>query len=260
MFDDHFEVFLGDTPRGRQVNYRVRYEVYCRETGFEDARVFPDGEERDHYDRHSVHFLVRHRASEAWVAAMRLVVPEGDGLPFEHACGIPATALPVPSRDAAEVSRLCMVERFRRRGLERFLPYEAVDRATDGSVVVPYERRTGPELLVGLLRAAYGYNRTLGFRHWYFLVAPALARIIRRTGVGLQPVAPACEHRGLRTPYVSDVEQSRAAILGSGSAAAGFFSREPAYRLFSELGEVEDDGLPHRLGLPETRGQAAGWA
>ncbi|MCU0936663.1 MAG: hypothetical protein MUF66_11520, partial [Gammaproteobacteria bacterium] len=78
-------------------------------------------------------------------------------------------------------------------------------------------------------------------------------------GIGLRAVAPACEHRGLRTPYISDVEASHAGIVSSGSAAAAFFQRGPAYRLFSALTDVEDDGLPHRLGLRGNGPRVACW-
>jgi N-acyl amino acid synthase of PEP-CTERM/exosortase system len=258
MFDEHFEVFVADTPRARQINYRIRYQVYCRETGFEDARVFPNGEECDHYDRQSVHFLVRHRSSGDWVAAMRLVLPERDSLPFEEVCGGQRTGpLPVPVRQSAEVSRLCMVEQFRRRGLERALPYQIQGPGHGDNASGEAERRTGPAVTMGLLRAAYAYNRRLGFRYWYFLVSPPLARILGRVGIGLVPAGPSCEHRGLRTPYYTDVERSQMGILASGTEATEIFAREPAYRLYSELGQATEaePSLPARKwGLAEFRG------
>ena len=40
--------------------YRLRYQVYCLERGFEDAHANPGGRERDKFDDHSVHRLLVH--------------------------------------------------------------------------------------------------------------------------------------------------------------------------------------------------------
>jgi len=50
VFDRHFEAFLADTEPARQTHYRLRYQVYCRDTGWEDAARFPDQMERDEHD------------------------------------------------------------------------------------------------------------------------------------------------------------------------------------------------------------------
>ncbi|MCU0936662.1 MAG: PEP-CTERM/exosortase system-associated acyltransferase [Gammaproteobacteria bacterium] len=254
MFDDHFEVFVADTPGGRAIHYRIRYEVYCRETGFEDSRDFPDGEERDRYDEHSIHFLVRHRPSQDWIAAMRLVLPRGGRLPFADLCpSIKTSPLPVATRDAAEVSRLCMVEGFRRRGLEHVLPYGLLGSDLDAGVRYQPDRRHSQEILLGLLRAAYSFNRNVGYRYWYFLVGHALARLLRRTGIILEAVAEPFEHRGLRTPYVADVELSHVSVTSVNPEIRAFFEPDrPGYRLFSQIElperrrarETEDLGAP----------------
>jgi N-acyl amino acid synthase of PEP-CTERM/exosortase system len=244
MFDERFEAFLADTPRGRQLHYRIRYEVYCRETGFEDARLFPRREEQDHYDAHAHHFLVRHTVTGEWVAAMRLVLPQAGRLPFQDVCPMAADATAgLSTADAAEVSRLCMVEGLRRRGYERSFPYQMVDRSNEKVTELRRrERRLGPQVLMGLLRAAYAYNRErLGFQQWYFLVSPALARVIGGAGIDLVPVGPSCEHRGVRAPYVSDVERSHRDVLASSPEMAEFFNGGPAYRKFSDLGYPEHE-------------------
>lgn len=237
MFDEHFEVFLADTPAARAIHYRIRYEVYCRETGFEDSRDFPDGEERDHYDEHSAHFLVRHRASRDWIAAMRLVLPTQGRLPFADLCpGFGDRSLPVPVAEAAEVSRLCMVEGFRRRGLEHLLPHGLIGAELDGAVRYQPERRHGQEILLGLLRAAYFYNRDVGYRYWYFLVGHPLGRLLRRTGVLLETAGESVEHRGLRVPYVTDIAASYQTVTGASPEVRELFeSGRPGYRRFSEI-------------------------
>ena len=37
--------------------YRVRYQVYCIECGFENPQNYPNGMEWDKYDPYSIHFI-----------------------------------------------------------------------------------------------------------------------------------------------------------------------------------------------------------
>jgi len=51
MFDKRYEVILADTDEARRVHYRLRYQVYCMEEGFEAHDKFPDRMERDTPER-----------------------------------------------------------------------------------------------------------------------------------------------------------------------------------------------------------------
>ena len=81
-----FESVLCDTEEARSVHYQLRYQVYCRETGFEDPNEFRDGMEKDRHDHHSAHFVVRDPLNHQWMAAMRLVMAGQGRLPSEHYC------------------------------------------------------------------------------------------------------------------------------------------------------------------------------
>ena len=83
-FDTNFEVFLADTPGSREIHFNLRYQVYCEEMGFEDKDRFPDQMESDEWDDCAVHFLVRHRYTGQWLAAMRLVYHKDSAFPFEE--------------------------------------------------------------------------------------------------------------------------------------------------------------------------------
>src|SRR3569832_697528 len=76
MNKEHFEVVLADDECSRRIHYQLRYQVFCLDTGYEDPDAFPDGEEKDEWDQNAVHFLVRERETQQWVAAMRLVIPQ----------------------------------------------------------------------------------------------------------------------------------------------------------------------------------------
>src|SRR5689334_18794194 len=121
MFDQYFEVFLADTPQGRAINYRLRYQVYCLETAYEDPTHYPDKNESDEHDARSVHFIVRARATGDWIAAMRLVVGDLKELPISEFAQIDQDLLINITRArslkdfdlSGEISRMCVVSQFR---------------------------------------------------------------------------------------------------------------------------------------------------
>ena len=116
MFDERYEVLVADTPVARRIHHRVRYQVYCLENGFEDPAAYPDEEERDGWDQHSVHFIVRDRLSGEWIGAMRLIKPVEGRLPIQHVTELEEPApWPGPHDFAWELSRTCILAE-RRRG------------------------------------------------------------------------------------------------------------------------------------------------
>jgi len=238
MFDEHFEAVLADSEEGRRIHFRLRYQVYCEETGFEDPAIYPDGMERDEWDPYSVHFLVRLRRTGEWIAAMRVVLPEAPDFPVERQCELRQREVRALPREAtAEVSRLCMVSHFRRRGPEQDHPYELGDLPIRGlaGFMRGRERRREPEILLGLLRAARAYSREHRIHHWYLLVTPPLTRILRRVGIHLERVGPLCLHRGKRYPFLADLHREEARLGDSSCRITQMLDREPPYLLFSDL-------------------------
>ena len=246
MFDDRFEAVLADTPEACQIHYRIRFLVYCLETGYEDAFAYPDGLESDQWDERSAHFLVRRRDDGAWIAAMRLVLPDGDRpLPIQTLCKLDRrVSRDVPDHRIAEVSRLCMVERYRRRTAERHIPYEIVDSDPGRRhQVLPFtvekrsaQRRHGSEIMLGLLRAAAEYGIQRGVDHWFFLTSPVLCRMLERYGIPFVPAGEPCQHNGERHPFFVDLSRTWSTLRSSGNDMSAWLDgSQPAFRLYSEI-------------------------
>lgn len=243
VFDGRFETVLADTPRAREINHRIRYLVYCLETGYESRARYPDGLERDAWDENAAHFLVRRRDNGEWIAAMRLVLPGAHPLPIESLCALDRRLWAGALRsDVAEVSRLCVVERYRRRSRERQAPFEIPAGADRRRRTLPVtrdqrarQRRHGPEIMLGLLLAAAAYSQAEGLRHWLFLTSQSLCRMVEQYGVPLQLAGAPCEHRGERHPYVVDLAGALTALWKRDPRLAGWLERRPAVRRYSEL-------------------------
>jgi len=237
MFDDNFEVVLANTGAARRIHYQIRYQVYCLEEGFEDHRDFGGGEEKDDWDEHSVHFLVRSKTTREWVATMRLVPPVHNGLPLETVCTIDATAAPENlGKSAVEVSRLCILNNYRHANShahDASQPYPQIVAASGDSPVKKLKHRS--EIVMGLMRAAAAYCREHEISYWYFLSTPAFARMMSILKFQLIELGPACDHRGMRQPYLINPLTAYEKALQGCSAITRLLARSDAYRYYSDL-------------------------
>jgi N-acyl amino acid synthase of PEP-CTERM/exosortase system len=184
MFDDRYEVVLADTASSRDINYRLRYRVFCLEKGFEDSQRFKNQKEKDRYDDNAVHFLVRDKKRNRWIAAARLVIGPADYLPINRVAEIDLPDLP-PGTLIAEFSRLLILDEYRQ---------------PNGC------GESEPEVLLGLIRAAKEYCRRINIDQWVFLCRRSICRILNSLGIAMDQIGPACMFRGVRVPYRMDLQ------------------------------------------------------
>ncbi|MDZ7803454.1 PEP-CTERM/exosortase system-associated acyltransferase [Thiohalophilus sp.] len=211
QFHRCFEVIPANTPELKNIVYRIRYEVYCLETGFEDPRNFPDGLERDEYDDHALHALLRHRSSGEYAGCVRLITDRlgyQDRLlfPFERFAGNslrrniidPAT---LPRGSFGEISRLAVRSQFRRRANEQLEPGgNDLDIDVD-KLQQEARRRVFPHIALGLYLAGAALAITHGMTGAFVMMEPRLARHMQRYGIIFRPAGEVVEYHGLRGPF-----------------------------------------------------------
>ena len=242
MFDSRFETFLADTDLSKRIHYQIRYRIFCIDTGFEDPTAFRIDEERDRWDDHAIHFLVREKATRQWVATMRLVLSDGAAFPVETLCELSSPEGVRQNRGVSgEVSRLCMVKQYRGRQGSSFPQNQLFSGSSEDPQLAcisdGLNRRAEPEIMLGLFRAAFAYSQEYSVDRWYFLVTPALARMVNRLGISLEQIGSEVRHRGIRIPYVTDPAIGRRETMLKSEAIADMLTRDvPHYRFFSELG------------------------
>jgi len=239
MFDDRYEVILADNETARRIHHQVRYKVYCLEEGFEEQSDFEDNEERDEWDDHSVHFTVRTKDTREWIAAMRMVVSGPEGLPVEQMCSIDPVIKPT-GESIAEISRLCILDKHRQGKQSRgqspqdATTYPHLVKATQQPAT--NERHHKSEIILGLLRAAVDYSYENGISNWFFLTTPALARLINRMCIQLVKVGTSCEHRGVRYPFIANLQEAeRQATQGCSAIAEWRKQGAKSYHRYSDL-------------------------
>ncbi len=209
-FRKYFEIHPALDETLRDEVYRIRHEVYCEELGFEPVR--PDRRESDEYDAQSLHCLLRtSSAPHEPVGCTRLVLARpGDPqelLPFERTCArslkrsiVDPARLP---RDRiAEVSRLAVRSRFRRRRADQVDRTPIHDEDFGGSIVHP----RFPYIPIGLYLGAIALAARSGVETLFVLTEPRLASHFAKLGVAVTQIGDPVEHRGTRIPSMMDVQ------------------------------------------------------
>jgi N-acyl amino acid synthase of PEP-CTERM/exosortase system len=184
----------------------IRHAVYCEELGYEPVR--DDCLESDVFDQRSVHCLLQSVTSGEYVGCVRIVLADPShplqALPFEGLCGDSIDrAIVDPEKldrtKIAEVSRLAVIARYRRRRGEQKLPL-----GLDDSDFGTPDRPRFPYIAVGLYLGMLAQARRLGIGTLFMLTDRRLAKQLARLGVGLRTIG---QHRGTRYPSMMSVQE-----------------------------------------------------
>jgi N-acyl-L-homoserine lactone synthetase len=236
LFDRYFELVPARTPELLDRVYRLRYEVYCDEAklpGF-DVRDYPNGRERDEYDRRAVHSLMMHKQSGDCAGTVRIILPdpEDPNLPFPmeiHArdrfSGDQPCCQNLDRQRVGEVSRLILAHRFRSRRGEDDQPQGAPvdpgdipwpsDDLRPGSAMTGAgtptarqdanrtNRRQFPHAVLGLIKAAVQMSLDQRLSHCYAAMEPVCARLLRYFGLDFEPISAVIDYHGSCRAYIT---------------------------------------------------------
>jgi N-acyl amino acid synthase of PEP-CTERM/exosortase system len=205
MFHKYFHAVTAASDELRSEVFRIRYDVYCDELRYEDPSRFPNKEETDAYDSHSLHCLLLHEPSRTYAGCVRLVQvnparPE-DPLPFERLCKgrmyEETLARLVPDRTKiGEISRLAVRSSFRSRKGESTVPGGVVEERQG-----PLGGMRTPWIALGLYLSAAAIGLVKGLTGVFALMEPRLARRLGTYGIRFQQAGEPVEHRGERAPF-----------------------------------------------------------
>ncbi len=230
MSSSDIEVVVADTNAARDLHYALRYQVFCIETGFEDASRFPDQQEKDEFDDSAIPFLVRCQHTGDWLATARLILSDDGNLPIKRYCNVPRHTIPFDQM--AELSRLLIATKVRRRrslSNKRQQPGFGVTALTQHG---HRQRGQTARILRDLIRAMAAFGLDRGIPHAAFFITPALARILGRMQIDLTAIGGAVRHRGLRFPFISRATQVYDALTRLAERDAGELPQP--YVMFSE--------------------------
>lgn len=261
-FQRYFNLELATTPSQLENVYRIRYRVYCEEFRYESADAFPDQMESDEFDAVARHCLVMHKASGMPAGCARLVLAdERQLMPMEKFCLSAIDADKIRAFDGkretiCEFSRLGVDGAFRRRMGERESRFGEIS-ALDCS---KREQRTFSLIAVATILSALAMSEIIGRRHCFAMMEPFLPRLLRRSGLIVQPAGREIEYHGARSPYyfetreivsgMADELQEFYAVICSGFAASDLLSAggSKAAPLALDARQFESTGKPQAFG------------
>ena len=201
-YQKYFEIVLALTPELQDEVFRIRHTVYCEELKFEPVR--PDGRETDQYDAHALHCLIRNVHTGEFAGCTRLVLPQPGNplalLPFEKTCADTidrsiVDPLRLPRSAIAEVSRLAIVAKYRRRKAD-----ERNVRGLSDESFGDAKRPRFPYIPVGLYLGTIELALRHGIDTLFVLTEPRLAHQFSRLGAKVTQIGGPVEHRGQRVP------------------------------------------------------------
>jgi len=223
-FQSFFEIVIADTPELLEAVYRIRYQVLCVQNSFPDmnAADYPNQLEKDEYDNHACHALLRFKSSGAFVGAVRLIMNDPTNsarlFPVELNTQIDSQVCNFKTIDrshTAEISRFVIVGQFDRRKEERRKASSEEPPATEDENIVirtdtdrrSNDRRRTPHLslllMAGVMRLSVMHNIT----NWLSAMEPALNRLLGFYGLNFNPAGPPVNYYGIRRPYCTTVSE-----------------------------------------------------
>ncbi|MBV9537388.1 MAG: GNAT family N-acetyltransferase [Acidisphaera sp.] len=178
-----FDVKIAKTPEQKDAAFRLRYQVYCVERGYEPGQ---GAKETDRFDPRSGHAILVQRSTGLVVGTVRVVAPKAQGddadLPMQLLCARQVSPALAAGR-TGEISRFAISK----------------DLRDGGSGDVP--------LRLGLMRGIVEISAELGLTHWCAVMERTLLRLLRLSGIHFDPLGPAIEYRGLRQPSWGGIER-----------------------------------------------------
>ncbi len=234
-FRANLEVRTATTEEQKKDAYRVRYDVYCVERGYEDQTKFPERMERDKFDRESVHVVVRHRTSKCPVGVIRLVLPNREN---------PDRQFPIEKHFGHQFEKEVLKNfKFSRNNIVEISRFAVSRQALKHLQGQPagethhkyYDMRQNdfaqllPQVSLGLLGKALIISEELGYEYWYAAMEPSLSRLLTRLGMKFTPIGPIMDYHGRRLPTIAKVSDMLKNIQ---------HSRKDFFKLITEIGGI----------------------
>lgn len=203
----------GDTELYQAI-YRLRYQVYVSEWGFESAEDHPDGLEMDEHDLNSRHFYASSSSDTNIIGTARMIMPSDRPFPVQEHFELEDCFSDGDGFKVAEISRLAISKDFRRRAIDRVIFNK--DKTHDEDLTYHQEslknlenerRKCEHELIRGIYLMIYRESVSLDLTHWYAVMARGLYVILARWGIHFRQIGEEKEYHGLRAPYVLSIKE-----------------------------------------------------
>ncbi|MFP4138098.1 MAG: PEP-CTERM/exosortase system-associated acyltransferase [Halomonas sp.] len=206
-----YRIILATTREERERVYRLRYDVYCQEIGYQPESFCQESLELDVHDKHSIHCYLEHRSSGLSAGCLRLVLPDPEACNGEHLLplqeyGGSSLNHPrlqpslLPRHEICEISRFAIARPFRHKAINN----ETLDHVNGQNIFSDADRKTFPWIIISLFLATYSLVGLSGRRHVFAMMEPRLPRLLSMSGFNFQKVGEPIEMHGKRSAHYID--------------------------------------------------------
>ncbi|MBK5910935.1 hypothetical protein CCR85_05435 [Rhodothalassium salexigens] len=251
VYNNYFDVVRCNCDATLKEAFRLRYQVYCVETGFEDPPANPGEMERDAFDEHSLHSLLIHRQSGTVAGCVRLILPQEHqadyALPARQVSSVlrDIDEAVLPGATSAEASRFAISKEFRKRLADGLYP-DNNERVLNGEVdEVDNHKRVLPNMVLGLIRGVFQMAYEAEQTHLITVIEPFLYRRLSSLGLVFTKTGETIEYHGRRIPNYRGITT----LLHDAHA-----KQPDVWETITEYGQVWPlDGAPHERHNPTAR-------
>ncbi len=200
LFGNKYAIFPAFTDQQKAEAYRVRYNIYCKELGFESGNE--DELESDIYDKISTQILLQFKPLDMPVGCVRVVHGRSKSgcrqLPMEAVCGHRLNKnllqeIKDSGHNYVEISRLGIDKDFRHMG-----------RTGQSGLRTPVR---GSCALIALFLGIQAYARVSDTKYLMAIVERRLLNNMKKIGIPIVLMGEGVEHRGTRFPILMDREK-----------------------------------------------------
>lgn len=199
-----FEVRSAQSPADLQAVYRLRYQVYCLEKGYEASKEEPI--EKDIFDEHALHSLLIFKPTGTVVGTARIVLPKKqnkqNSYPLQKVCDHPLLKDPKMISNYPELSRFAISK----EGREHVLKNEAFQKTITQLALTKKEaiQAVFSCMCVGLIGYTVRACVHQGFRGVFAVLEPSLLRLLSRVGISGKKLGGVVAYHGKRQPCIFD--------------------------------------------------------
>ena len=219
-FYEYFSIGIANTSNLKKAVYKLRYDVYNRELGYE--KNCPIDNEQDDFDTYSTHAIIQHKASGLYAGCVRLVTPPKINpkakLPFEIHCSKsfdPRKLELLKEGDnvkVGEVSRLTVLSNFRLRKSDSKTPdgisteYRSLETSKEGMRYFPF-------IAIALFFAGASMLKHKNNKYGFVMMEERLARLLRHSEINFIQLGETLDYHGQRALFY--IETASIAPLNS---------------------------------------------
>ncbi len=229
-FNQYFEIQRANSRDALDDTYRIRYDVYCKEFGYDLPSH--DNLEEDEFDAFSSHCLLIHKQTRKNVGCIRVIsLPENPvnmELPFITHCSdsLYKDKVDIGSINASEtceISRVAVVSEFRRRAGEQNSKDGLATNLTSVDEDALQNRRF-PFIAPSLYLAAGAIFLAQKKKQIFVATEPKLIQNLSILGIQFQKISELTDYHGLRAVYYFTRESIQNDIKAMPATLREFFN------------------------------------